>query len=95
MLYVKYSCKPFDLYDVEKDVEHAQETKVIETITLTTEEYDQLTKNLFNHQEWCAGKGGACKGIIQAIKVTAPNRETLYVNPEGYEYPRYVGFASE
>jgi hypothetical protein len=30
-----------------------------------------------------------CYNLV--VAVTAPNRETIYVNPEGYGYARYVG----
>jgi hypothetical protein len=29
--------------------------------------------------------------VRQVIAITAPERETLYANPEGYSYARYIG----
>jgi len=42
-------------------------------------------------REWLAGKGGWRGEIRLAIAVVAPDRETLYVDPSGSDYGRYVG----
>jgi len=31
--------------------------------------------------------------VRQVVAITAPERETLYANPEGYSYARYIGTA--
>ena len=42
---------------------------------------------------WLEGRGGDSNGLTQVVAITAPGRETLYANPEGYSYARYIGTA--
>ena len=42
-------------------------------------------------REWLAGKGGYQGNIKQAIALVCPGRETLYIDPSGSDYGRYVG----
>lgn len=66
--------------------------KVTETVTFSQEEYDDFTNDFFVNLDFLSGKGGSCKkGFYQTIKIIAPDRETLFVNPAGYDYARYVG----
>nr|CUV31814.1 conserved protein of unknown function [Ralstonia solanacearum] len=44
-------------------------------------------------RDWLRGKGGGRLGSYFCIEVTAPGRLTLYVNPEGSDYARYVARA--
>lgn len=40
-------------------------------------------------EKWRAGS------YILALKVTAPGRETIYIDPQGFSYARYVGFSPD
>lgn len=71
------------------------ETEVVETKSMSAEEYDAFAQDFYLSRDWLDGKGGSRNGIIQAIAITAPERETLYVNPEGHSYARYVGLRLE
>jgi len=97
MLYVKYYDKPFDYYDLEHGKPESFKTHptvIIENVTLTQKEYDELILNFFSHQEWCTKKGGIHCDVFQSIKVTAPERAALYINPNGSNRPLYVGIES-
>ena len=75
------------------------EVKVIETKSLTSSDYDAFASDFLLAWPWLDGKGGASlkrnadtlDEIHHCIAVTAPDRETLYVNPHGHNYARYVG----
>jgi hypothetical protein len=45
-----------------------------------------------NGRSWLKGRGGWDKnGVRRAIALKCPGRITLYVDPSGYDYGRYVG----
>ncbi len=75
------------------------EVKVIETKTLSPSEYDAFANDFMFAWPWLDGKGGTSTkrrgdeidDVHHCIAVTAPSRETLYVNPDGRSYARYVG----
>jgi hypothetical protein len=60
---------------------------------LTADEYDAFAEDLTRSRGWLSDKGGRIAGATQVVEVTAPGRKTLYVNPEGSDYARYVGIA--
>ena len=72
---------------------HFERVRITETIELTAREYDAFTNGFLKDRSWLAGKGGVMNGFTKAIAVTAPERTTLYVNPEGYSYARYIGIS--
>lgn len=92
---VRYARKPTDLDEVKSSAKdrsgYAFETAITETVTLSSEEYDAFTRSFLKDYAWLTGKGGVVNKIHQAVAVTAPERLTLYVNPEGSSYGRYVG----
>ncbi len=94
---VRYARKPTDLDEVKASAAdrhgYAFETAITETIELSAGEYDAFTRSFLKDYAWLTGKGGVVKNIHQAVAVTAPERITLYVNPEGSSYGRYVGLA--
>lgn len=96
-LRIRFARKPECLAEVKaaahSDAYHLERVAIAESITLTTTEYDVFTRRFLKDCSWLAGKGGGMNGSIQAVAVTAPERTTLYVNPEGYSYARYVGVA--
>ncbi|MDO3510190.1 hypothetical protein [Ralstonia pseudosolanacearum] len=66
---------------------------VIETKELTTIEFDDFASSLLVSRDWLRDKGGGRLGSYFCIEVIAPGRPTLYVNPEGSDYARYVARA--
>ncbi|RAA05451.1 hypothetical protein [Ralstonia pseudosolanacearum] len=86
-----FARKPADLSQV-RGQEYA-EVYVTEIKELTTAEFDDFAGNLLVSRDWLRGKGGGRLGSYFCIEVTAPGRPTLYVNPEGGDYARYVARA--
>ena len=62
---------------------------------LTATEYDAFANTLLEDHDWLAGRGGHADGHRRVVEVSAPGRTTLYVDPSGSSYGRYVGVAIE
>ena len=62
---------------------------------LTAVEYDAFANTLLDDRDWLTGRGGHANGVRQVVEVSAPGRTTLYVDPSGGSYGRYVGVAIE
>lgn len=78
----------------EGSVPEATRVKIIEQKSLTPEEYDTFVSDFFVDHDWLAGKGGTTGKMVLAIEVVCPGRQTLYVDPSGHNYARYVGIAA-
>ena len=94
---VGYARKPSRLGDVKESPFGLDplDTVAVETKAMTAEEYDAFAQDFYASRDWLDGKGGSRNGAIAAIEITAPERETLYVNSEGHSYARYVGIRVE
>ena len=90
-LAARFVSKPNNLHDLNARAAEArpQPTRIKEVVELTAPEFDAFTSNFFATTPWLAGKGGGM-AIIDAIEVRALDRPRLLVNPEGYDYARYV-----
>ncbi|MGA4009481.1 hypothetical protein ACI2VR_25905 [Ralstonia nicotianae] len=86
-----FARKPVDLSQV-RGQEYA-EVYVTEIKELTTADFDDFASSLLVSRDWLRGKGGGKLGSYFCIEVIAPGRPTLYVNPEGSDYARYVARA--
>jgi len=98
MLQITFTRKPGDLEEVFTDhcltAASAVPTEIVETVSLSTGDYDRFAATLLKDRDWLAGKGGWKRdGTRLAVAVTAPARRTLYVDPSGSSYARYVGVA--
>jgi hypothetical protein len=62
---------------------------------MTSTEYDVFADTLLEDRDWLAGRGGHADGHRRVVEVSAPDRTTLYVDPSGGNYGRYVGVAVE
>ena len=62
---------------------------------MTAAEYDAFASTLLEDRDWLTGRGGHANGQRQVVEVSAPGRTTLYVDPSGGSYGRYVGVAQE
>ena len=91
-----FARKPADLSEVTQPFfQHSTpETYIVtETIAMTEAEYDEFGRTLLHDRNFFEGKGGTNKqGEILCLKITAPNRRALLINPEGCTYARYVAF---
>lgn len=62
---------------------------------MRAEEYDRFVESLLQTRDWLADFGGTlADGTRLVIELRAPQRETLYLDPQGYGYVRYVGIAA-
>ncbi|SCC93177.1 hypothetical protein THIX_30405 [Thiomonas sp. X19] len=73
-----------------------QAVKVIDAQALSAAAYDQFTADFFACQPWLAGKGGVeeVEGgapLTHVVEVTAPQRQTLHIDPSGHDDACYVG----
>jgi len=97
-LNISFVRKPVDLHDViaNSDPDKRTTDVYIELHqALTTAEYDRFAVNLLRDYEWLRGRGGYINNEARSVvKVTAPDRTTLYVDPSGNAYGRYVGIAA-
>ncbi len=88
--------KPVSLKEIESgafnDEDKLEEAIITERVVLTAQDYDDFASNFLLARPWLDGKGGFKNLIRQVIRVTAPDREDLFVDPSGYNYARYVGF---
>lgn len=95
---VKFARKPRNLTEVSlySPSEKAEVCIVQETFEMTDAEYDQFDQTLSYAREFLMDYGGRdMEGRAKVVCIKAPNRKAFYINPEGYFYPRYVGFAVE
>lgn len=89
--------KPIDLNEVlNTAVRHREPANIdIERQqVLTVVEYDEFAGALLLDREWLRGCGGEfAPNTRRVVEVSAPGRITLYVDPSGSAYGRYVGVA--
>ena len=98
-LRVRFTRKPVDLQEVLAATpydERPEPVVISETRELTTAEYDVFANTQLQDRDWLAGKGGYLDHVTRrVVEVKAENRKTLYVDPSGSAYGRYVGIAVE
>lgn len=93
--------KPRDLDEVVADTRPmtggtVDRTEIVETVSLTADDYDAFAADLLAERDWLAGKGGWTRdGTWLAVAVTAPGRRTLFVDPSGASYARYVAIGPD
>ncbi|MDE2252680.1 MAG: DUF1738 domain-containing protein [Betaproteobacteria bacterium] len=73
-----------------------EQAKVVESRTVSPAEYDAFTQNLFASHDWLKDKGGEEQRpdgsvVRHVIEFGADQRQTLLIDPSGYNYARYVG----
>ena len=94
----RFTRKPYSLDEVlhNTDPSAPPEPIAIEfRKELTAAEYDAFASTLLEDREWLTGRGGHANGQRQVVEVSAPGRTTLYVDPSGGSYGRYVGVVIE
>ncbi len=94
---VIYARKPCNWHEIETGSRKGYggqpyKTEIIETREMTEAEYDEFISNPLKSRDWLAGKGGFKNSETRlAIAVTSQGRRTLYVDPSGSDYGRYIG----
>ena len=95
-LRVRFTRKPVDLHEVLAATPYDERPEPVVISELTTAEYDVFANTLLQDRDWLAGKGGYLDHATRhVVEVKAENRKTLYVDPSGSAYGRYVGIAVE
>ena len=94
----RFTRKPCSIDEVHHNSDPSAPPEVI-TIEfrkeLTATEYAAFANTLLEDRDWLAGRGGHADGHRRVVEVSAPGRTTLYVDPSGSSYGRYVGVAIE
>ena len=97
-IHARFTRKPCSIDEVHHTSDPSAPPEVI-TIDfrkeLTAIEYDAFANTLLEDRDWLAGRGGHADGHRRVVEVSAPGRTTLYVDPSGSSYGRYVGVAIE
>lgn len=98
-VYVRFARKPGDLESVQHCAGDPSvppcRAHVVKANRMTGAEYDRFTSSLRQERDWLAGQGGWLDRETRAVvEVSAPGREPLFIDPQGYAYPRYVGMRS-
>ena len=97
-IHARFTRKPCSLDEVLHNTDPSAPPESI-TIDLrkelTATEYDAFANTLLEDRDWLAGRGGHADGHRRVVEVSAPGRTTLYVDPSGSSYGRYVGVAIE
>ncbi len=88
--------KPSDLEEVlilsKKYKADATEVKVAETIRLNEQTYKAVVEHPLLDRDFLAGKGGYNDdGMREVIALTCKGHKTLYADPSGSSYCRYLG----
>lgn len=94
----RFARKPYSLDEVLYNSDPSAPLEPIEIErrrVLSEAEYDAFTNSLLEDRDWLAGLGGHRGGRRCVVAVSAPNRRTLFVDPSGGSYGRYVGIAEE
>jgi len=93
-----FARKPYNIDDVRAQIESRREVpehiEIEARHELTTQAYDAFCHEPLKDREWLRGKGGWRDGVRQVVEVTAPGRDTLYIDPSGSAYGRYIGMAA-
>ena len=63
---------------------------ITETREMEPAEFDSFAMNLYKSRDWLNGKGGYLADGRLCVEVRATGRPTLYVDPSGGDYGRYV-----
>lgn len=76
---------------------YLSECKIDKVVVLDTTDYDLFCESLLSDCDWLEDEGGTSLNSAtnstyrHVVAVACKNRRTLYVDPQGYSYARYVG----
>ena len=81
---------------IGRDVAYVDPVVIDRKLDLTPEAYDELTTDLMDNHPAIAGAGGTDEqGRRVVVDVNAPGRQRLLIDPQGYDYARYVGIPEQ
>ena len=88
--------KPSDIEEVETLTKcyknEAEEVRITETIKLTEAQYQAICECPLRDYDFLRGKGGYDdNGNRTAIELTCKGKPSLYTDPSGSSYCRYLG----
>ena len=89
--------KPSDLDEVKSitrvNSDRLETVVVVETIILSLAEYKKICRNPLSDYDFLEGKGGYCDehDYRQVVELKAEGQPTLYADPSGSSYCRYLG----
>ncbi|MCE3232477.1 MAG: hypothetical protein K0R98_734 [Rickettsiaceae bacterium] len=89
---VVFTRKPSSLAEVTECIETVA---VCKTKTFTAKQYDAFASKPLNEYPWLKNLAGNELGLRSVIKVIAPERTTIFIDPSGMGYARYVGVQVE
>lgn len=98
MMKARFARKPCDLDNALQQIDFSKDAEPIRLQSIrhfTATQYDAFAEQLLAPWEFLAGCGGVHNGHRLVVKISAPDRRTLYIDPSGSNYARYVGFADE
>ncbi len=72
--------------------QYAKRFKVMETITVTSDEFADLLSDLLRDRDYLSGKGGWEGATRKVIEVTN-GAVSIFIDPQGSSYARYVAKA--
>ena len=87
-VHLPFARKPADLSEVGGEGNY--KVFVTETREMTPAEFDAFANQLLKSRDWLNGKGGHLADGRLCVEVCASGRPTLYVDPSGGDYGRYV-----
>jgi len=93
---VKLFKKAVDTADIDSRIEsnsYSIETiDVQKTVKFDQERYDQFCSNMLDDMDCLAGLDYSNNSKYPAaIEIVCQDQQTIYIAPEGFTYPRYVG----
>ena len=87
--------KPSDIEEVMELCQRynvqAEEVMVAETVNLPPVRYNAVCRNPLDDYIFLSGKGGYDENHRQVVAIQCHGKPTLYVDPSGSSYCRYMG----
>ena len=103
-LSVRFARKPKDMEELlawiapDEDgyQDSPKQTLVDRVFTLSNAEYDDFASDMLMARDWINGGGTLPSAQVThiAIAIESDGRPTLYLDPSGHNYGRYVGIAA-
>lgn len=94
---IRFVRKPADLIEALESLrmgELATRIAIQARVELSDDQYDEFAKTPLADRDWLTGKGGwDDENLRRVVMITAPDRFTLYADPSGGTYARYLGLA--
>lgn len=91
--------KPSDFEEVlsmtVSHLKYAEQVKITETIELSEEQYNEVCKYPLRDYDFLTGKDGYDDDWRTVVELTCNGKQTLYVDPSGSSYCRYLGIKVE